>query len=107
MNRKKARRYAEQDEEDRELAMHALGHGEAGNKLKDKLHQKKREDEEKDREKKARKAGTAQFVLDQEKAILSAVPETTRSALDKLVASGLIEAGDIAKEEVKVLSTFS
>ena len=107
LNKKKARRYAEQDEEDRELAMHALGHGKPGNKLKDKVEVRRKEEEEREQARKARKAGTAQFVQEQEKAILSAVPESTRNALDSLVVAGLIKEGEVAKEELKVLSAFS
>ena len=52
-----------------------------------------------EQERKARRAGTAQFVREQEEAIFAAVPEGTRKALDMLVEAGLIEAGEIAKEK--------
>jgi DNA-binding transcriptional MerR regulator len=106
VSKKKARRYAEQDDEDRELAMAALGHGAPGAKLKDRIEKKKAEEQELEQEKKKEKSGVNKFVLEQHSAALAATSESVRETIAALVDDGVIEEGEIALEEMKALSAF-
>jgi len=107
IDKKKARRYAEQDEEDRELAMQSLGHGKTGEKLKDKVAQMSKEVKEMEKAKKLDRVGISDFVKTAAASVQEQVPAVIRARLEDLSSSEVIAEGEIAVEHLSTLSAFS
>jgi hypothetical protein len=108
VNKKKARRYAEQDDEDRELAMLVLGHASAktGEKLGDKQAKQAKEKKSTDLKARQEKAGIALVADESWEYLLSLLPETVRAVLEGIIGSGFLKAGEIDAYEMKSLAAF-
>jgi hypothetical protein len=108
LNKKKARRYAEQDEEDRELAMMVLGHRSkvTGETLEERRVKEEKAKEVEDIKKKQAKAGI-NFIKGNWEKSLGLLANDVRIALLDLVDEGKLKSGDIEDSDLRTLSTFS
>ncbi len=103
VDKKKARRYAEQDDEDRELAMAALGHSTKGSKLKDRNAKKEQELRVEEEIRKREQAGVSSYVGKQHASIMSSMHGAVRAAIDDLVEMEMVEEGEIGTEDLATL----
>jgi hypothetical protein len=108
INKKKARRYAEQDDEDRELAMLVLGHASAktGERLGETLDKAAKEKKTTDLKARQRKAGVGLQVEESWEARLSLLPEAVRAVLEGIVSAGYLKPGEIDAYEMRSLAAF-
>jgi hypothetical protein len=108
VNKKKARRYAEQDDEDRELAMLVLGHASAktGEKLGDKQAKQAKEKKSTDLKARQEKAGIALVAEESWEHLLGLLPEAVRAVLEGIIGSGFLKAGELDSYEMKSLAAF-
>ena len=104
VDKKKARRYGEQDEDDRELAMLALGHGKhVVSHEKSKSKQAVRDEEI---IKKKEKYGLTAIKVDWETRV-SILDVSIKALLDDLIEAKLMKDTEIDDYELKALSSFS
>lgn len=104
INKKKARRYAEQDEEDRELAMMILGHTSSkGEKITDKKTKKEQEKKNEDIRSRQAKAGVNLLQSDWKQLMDLQHPEIV-AELNKVIAEGFMMEGDIDEQEMRKLA---
>jgi predicted ribosome quality control (RQC) complex YloA/Tae2 family protein len=103
LSKKKARRYADQDDEDRELAMQALGHGA---KIKDHVESLKKANEEEERAKKSEKAGVTAHLNLMRKEVEKGMTDTVRTEIHRFIKDGLLGADELGIEELKRLTAF-
>lgn len=108
LNKKKARRYAEQDDEDRELAMMVLGHRSkiTGETLEERRIKEEKAKEIEDMKKKQVKAGI-NFIKGNWDKSIGLLSNEVRQALLDLVEEGKLGNGDIEDSDIRTLSTFS
>jgi hypothetical protein len=107
VNKKKARRYAEQDEEDRELAMMILGHSSSkGEKLADKIMKVENAKKTEDIRNRQVKAGVNLLQINWQQLMSLQLP-VIREELEKYIDEGFIKEGDIDEDEMRNLSIFS
>ena len=108
IDKKKARRYAEQDDDDRQLAMQALGHGKVGEKLKDKIQQLDKDKAEEHKLKKLDSVGILDFQKEAEINSTANLTDTVKNAIALLVDGSVLEnAGEIARDEMLALTELS
>lgn len=107
VNRKKARRYAEQDEEDVELAMMVLGHA---SKKSGKTLASLKDDEncmQKKADLKARQSKAGVTTMKGEwPQLLNLLSSEVREVLQQVIDAGLVQEGDIDADVLKDLSLF-
>ncbi|KAJ1435197.1 hypothetical protein B484DRAFT_359243 [Ochromonadaceae sp. CCMP2298] len=107
INRKKARRYAEQDEEDRDLAMLVLGHGDSrGERLVDldaKLVSEKKAANLRARQERA----GIQLVDESWESLLGAQDSAVGAVLEGLIGGGLLRQQGFDAFEMGILGEFS
>lgn len=106
VNKKKAKRYADQDDDERELAMLALGHVHVGEKYGEKEEASKKEKEQKDRVIRQDRAGI-KIVKDVWEDLMSLLLPAVRQAVEGLIASGSMKEGEIDGHEIKTLASFN
>ena len=108
INKKKAARYAEQDDEDRELAMLALGHAKSsGETLKDTETKKKQAKAIQDRQQKQQKAGIGLVVGNWMDAISALPSDSVRDKINNLFGNNLLSEGELHVDELQSLSRFT
>eukprot|EP01034_Spumella_vulgaris_P026390 gene26390-32964_t len=107
LNKKKARRYAEQDDEDRELAMLILGHSSSkdGEKLTDKLAKNEKIKQQSDLKTKQDKAGI-RYVKDDWSTLMALQHTEVQSALQDIITQNILKEGEIDAYEMKTLAAF-
>jgi len=116
LSKKKARKYADQDEEDRELARQALGHvkedGSAPAGVKGRRNKDKGKDKDKVQsgemlslEERQRKAGV-HLVVNQWEEMLARLHDSGRAGLMRLVDAGMLAKGEIEADELRALATL-
>jgi NFACT protein C-terminal domain/Heterogeneous nuclear ribonucleoprotein Q acidic domain len=106
LNKKKAKRYADQDDDEKELAMLALGHVHVGEVYGEKEEILKKEKEQKDRALRQEKAGI-KIVKDAWPDLMALLPPEVRSEVESMVSRGVLKEGEIDGHEIKTLATFS
>jgi len=107
VNKKKAKRYANQDEEDISLAMQALGHSLPGEAPSDKQKVIDKEEKTKDLKERQQKAGVRSHDVAKEwDDATGQLHELPREALRALVSSGQLTPGEIDAFEVTSLGSF-
>ena len=106
VNKKKAKRYASQDGDEKELAMLALGHVQLGEKFGAKEQILKKEKEQKDRVIRQERAGI-RLVKDVWSDLMSLLLPGVRSVLEEMVSSSLLKEGELDGQEIRTLATFS
>ena len=108
INKKKAARYAEQDDEDRELAMLALGHAKAsGETLKDTETKKKQAKAIQERQQKQQKAGIGLVVGNWMEALSNLPSDAVREKINHLFDSNLLSEGELHVDELQALGQFN
>lgn len=108
INKKKARRYAEQDDEDRELAMLVLGHASSktGERLIDKQVKVTKDKKTQDIKTRQEKAGIGFVVEESWEALMSLLDESVRAVLEGIIGGGFLKAGELGAFEIKSLAAF-
>ena len=106
VNKKKAKRYADQDNDERELAMLALGHVHVGEKYGEKEEALKKEKEQKDRVIRQDRAGI-KIVKDVWENLMSLLLPAVRQAVEGMIVSGSMKEGEIDGHEIKTLASFN
>lgn len=106
MNKKKAKRYADQDDDEKELAMLALGHVHIGEKYGAEEEKLKKERDLKDRLKRQEKAGI-NIIKESWIQLLTLLVPAVRDVLVDMVASGCMKEGEIDGHEIKTLASFN
>lgn len=114
LNKKKARKYADQDDEDRELAMIALGHkvDKADNEKSDKKLKKEKKSNATTKisagelESRKEKAGI-NLLLNTWSDSLSKFSENIQEKFNKMISENLLKPGDISSSDFESLTTFS
>jgi len=106
LNKKKARRYADQDEDDVRLAMMALGHGGKQKGTNDANDVSTEGEKSQEVSRKQEKAGIHLLQADWETS-MNQLPEVIREQLAKLVRKKLIKDGELDPFELTTLGTFS
>lgn len=106
VNKKKAKRYADQDDDEKELAMLALGHVHVGEVYGEKEEILKKEKEQKDRAHRQEKAGI-KIVKDVWSDLMALLSVQVRSEVEGMVSRGVLKEGEIDGHEIKTLATFS
>ena len=106
VNKKKAKRYASQDGDEKELAMLALGHVQLGEKFGAKEQILKKEKEQKDRVIRQERAGI-RLVKDVWSDLMLLLLPGVRSVLEGMVSSNLLKEGELDGQEIRTLATFS
>jgi len=106
-NKKKARRYAHQDEEDLELAMRALGHSRPGGSgtLGELQKQEQEETKQKEKQRKQEKAGI-HMLEDNWTEALQLLDAQVRAALEDIISQGHMKEGEIDAFEISTLAAF-
>ncbi|RYH14201.1 DUF814 domain-containing protein [archaeon] len=107
LNKKKARRYAEQDEEDVELAMMVLGHAsrKSGKTMHDLKEEKSEQKKKQDLKAKQSKAGVNLIKGDWVQILQKLSPEV-RLEIEELISTSVIEEGCIDLDLLKDLALF-
>jgi hypothetical protein len=100
LNKKKSRRYADQDDDEKELAMLALGHVHVGEKYGEKEEKAKKEKEQKDRLRRQEKAGI-KFFKESWVDLMTLLAVSVKMALDGMVGAGLLKEGEIDGHEIR------
>ena len=106
VNKKKAKRYADQDDDEKELAMLALGHVHVGEVYGEKEEILKKEKEQKDRAHRQEKAGI-KIVKDVWSDLMALLSVQVRAEVEGMVSRGVLKEGEIDGHEIKTLATFS
>ena len=106
MNKKKARRYADQDDDEKELAMLALGHVHIGEKYGEKEEAAKKEKEQKDRVHRQEKAGI-KIIRDVWSDLVQLLLPNVGSAVLQLISTNVLKEGEIDGHEIRTLASFS
>lgn len=106
INKKKSRRYADQDDDEKELAMLALGHVHIGEKYGEKEEVAKKEKEQKDRIQRQEKAGI-KMTKDVWSDLLLLLQPNVRDVVIQMVLSSVLKEGEIDGHEIKTLASFS
>ena len=106
VNKKKARRYAGQDGDEKELAMLALGHVQSGEKYGAKEQILKKEKEQKDRVIRQERAGI-RLVKDKWSDLMLLLLPGVRVVIEDMVSSSLLKEGELDGQEIRTLATFS
>jgi NFACT protein C-terminal domain/Heterogeneous nuclear ribonucleoprotein Q acidic domain len=106
VNKKKARRYAGQDGDEKELAMLALGHVQSGEKYGAKEQILKNEKEQKDRVIRQERAGI-RLVKDKWSDLMLLLLPGVRVVIEDMVSSSLLKEGELDGQEIRTLATFS
>lgn len=106
VNKKKARRYAGQDGDEKELAMLALGHVQSGEKYGAKEQILKKEKEQKDRVIRQERAGI-RLVKDKWSDLMLLLLPGVRVVIEDMVSFSLLKEGELDGQEIRTLATFS
>lgn len=108
INKKKARRYAEQDENDRELAMLVLGHASSktGERLVDKEVKVGKDKKTLDIKARQEKAGIRLLAGDSWEALMALLSESVRAVLEGIISGGFLKAGELGAFEMRALAGF-
>lgn len=106
VNKKKAKRYASQDGDEKELAMLALGHVQLGEKFGAKEQILKKEKVQKDRVIRQERAGI-RLVKDVWSDLMLLLLPGVRSVLEGMVSSSVLKEGELDGQEIRTLATFS
>eukprot|EP00606_Chrysophyceae_sp_TOSAG23-5_P000762 GSChrysophyteH2.ASY1.ANO1.1338.1 assembled CDS len=107
VDKKKSRRYAEQDDEDRDLAMQALGHAGKGGTLKDRAAVRDNEAREIDESHRRDQAGLTDYLSKRQTSVLNNMDATVSARINTLVAFELLRASDLDIEELDTLVKLS
>ena len=108
VNKKKARRYANQDEDDRELAMLGLGHtsSKTGQKLSDIQNDIMEEKQRKDLKQKQHKVGVKLVEKEGWNELKLLLDVSIASKFDELILTDALKASDLSSQEIRALSKF-
>jgi hypothetical protein len=108
VNKKKARRYANQDEDDRELAMLGLGHtsSKTGQKLADIQNDIIKENQRKDLKQKQHKVGVKLVEKEAWSELKLLLDVSIASRFDELILTDALKASDLSSQEIRALSKF-
>jgi hypothetical protein len=106
LSKKKAKKYADQDDEDRELAMIALGHAQVGQRVSDQVARQREQAKVDERVRKQQKAGVG-MLKESWGDLMGLLTPGVREAVEGMVIQGGVKETEIDSDEIKSLASFS